>query len=357
MKYFDEIPVIRSIATLLVVCVHVSVTYINTADQDVMVDFLSYINQIARLGTPIFAVISAFLLTSSTLRRGFDLNYFINSRFTKIFIPYLIWTSVYLYYRGVVEVNLNPNIHFMDYYLYGTGNYHLYFILTVIEFYFLFPLLHKIKKGLPLLLTYAFFTVINILWLIYGDNINLSSSILNTFVTSRSFILNWISYFILGIIFAKYYQEIISITKNYKKLLLPIIGVLFISHLMFIDLNNLLTSSHPIYLMYTPFFLVLLIYLYAIIKKTNVLLKVLTLIGNYSMGIYLVHPLIKWIVFKISIFDNRESFFLAGLSYISVVSISILIIWLLMKIPNSNYIVPVPKKSKYVARNNTLSIT
>ena len=145
MKYFDEIPIIRSIATLLVVCVHVSVSYLNSDNHSISV-FSGYFNQISRLGTPIFAVISAFLLTNSSLRRGFDLNYFMRSRFTKILVPYLIWTTVYLYYRGVVEVTLNSNTNFIEYYLYGTGNYHLYFILTVIEFYILFPILQKIKK-------------------------------------------------------------------------------------------------------------------------------------------------------------------------------------------------------------------
>ncbi|RIL84503.1 acyltransferase, partial [Staphylococcus equorum] len=118
MKYFDEIPIIRAIATLLVVCVHLSVSYTNSENSQSMTVIAGYLSQIARLGTPIFAVISAFLLTNSALRRGFDLNYFIRSRFTKIFIPYLIWTTVYLYYLGVVEVTLNSDTNFLEYYLY-----------------------------------------------------------------------------------------------------------------------------------------------------------------------------------------------------------------------------------------------
>ncbi|MDW4100422.1 hypothetical protein QI050_11010 [Staphylococcus saprophyticus] len=75
-------------------------------------------------------------------------------------------------------------------------------------------------------------------------------------------------------------------------------------------------------------------------------MKTLTLIGNYSMGIYLVHPLVKWLVLKISIFDNRDSILLYGLSYIIIVGLSVLVIHLLIKIPNGNYIVPVPRKPK-----------
>lgn len=347
MKYFDEIPIIRSIATLLVLCVHVSVSYLNSDNHSISV-FSGYFNQISRLGTPIFAVISAFLLTNSSLRRGFDLNYFMRSRFTKILVPYLIWTTVYLYYLGVVEVTLNSNTNFIEYYLYGTGNYHLYFILTVIEFYILFPILQKIKKGPFLLLVYAGFTIINVLWLLYNSYLSIDIPIIGVFISSRSFILNWISYFMLGIIFAKYYEEINIAVKKYKALFLPIIAMLSISFFIFIDLDNLKTSSHPIFLFYIPFFLVFLIYFYTLIKNNNVIMKTLTQIGNYSMGIFLVHPLIKWIVFKVPIFDNRDSFFLLFLSYILIVALSVIVIGLLIKIPNGNYIVPVPKKSKIV---------
>lgn len=357
LKYFDEIPIIRAIATLLVVCVHLSVSYTNSENSQSMTVIAGYLSQIARLGTPIFAVISAFLLTNSALRRGFDLNYFIRSRFTKIFIPYLIWTTVYLYYLGVVEVTLNSDTNFLEYYLYGTGNYHLYFILTVIEFYILFPILQKIKKGIPLLLAYATLTLVNALWLLYNQHFTLDIPILGTFISSRSFILNWISYFMLGIVFAKYYEEINIMIKRYKAVCLPIITVLFISFLLFIDLDNFVTSSHPIFLLYIPFFLTLLIYFNALIKNNKLIIKTLTHIGNYSMGIYLVHPLVKWLVHKIPVFDNRDSFFLYGLSFVIIVVISIVIIGLLIKIPNGNYIVPVPKKSKIVnnSKNNLTS--
>lgn len=346
LKYFEEIPIIRSIATLFIVCVHLSVSYTNSENNHNMTILAGYLSQIGRLGTPVFAVISAFLLTHSVLKRGFDLNYFAKSRFTKIFVPYIIWTTVYLYYLGVVEVNLDSNKNFISYYLFGTGNYHLYFILTVLQFYILFPFLQKIKKGIPLLLTYLLFTFITILWQLNYEHISIDIPVIGTFITSRAFILNWISYFILGIIFAKYYEEINSLIKKYIKLFLSAIVVVFISFLLFIDLDHFVTSSHPAFLLYTPFFLIFLIYFYFLIRKNKLLMKTLTLIGNYSMGIYLVHPLVKWLVLKISIFDNRDSILLYGLSYIIIVGLSVLVIHLLIKIPNGNYIVPVPRKPK-----------
>ncbi|WP_235195171.1 hypothetical protein [Exiguobacterium oxidotolerans] len=66
MKYYEEIPIIRSIAAILVVSVHVTAG-IYYSNQVFSNEFIGYINQIARLGTPVFAVFSAFLLTSSVL--------------------------------------------------------------------------------------------------------------------------------------------------------------------------------------------------------------------------------------------------------------------------------------------------
>nr|WP_251132618.1 acyltransferase family protein [Exiguobacterium sp. s80] len=145
MKYYEEIPIIRSIAAILVVSVHVTAG-IYYSNQVFSNEFIGYINQIARLGTPVFAVVSAFLLTSSVLRRGFNFHYFFKSRFTKIFLPYIIWSSIYLIYRGSIEHSLNKDLSIVSYFVYGNANFHLYFILTVIQFYFLFPILQKLKK-------------------------------------------------------------------------------------------------------------------------------------------------------------------------------------------------------------------
>lgn len=129
MKYYQEIPIIRSIAAILVVSVHV-IAGIYYSNQNFSNDFIGYINQIARLGTPIFAVISAFLLTSSVLRRGFNLRYFIKSRFTKIFLPYIIWSSIYLIYKNSIENSLDQNLSIFSFILYFNSYTILYLIST-----------------------------------------------------------------------------------------------------------------------------------------------------------------------------------------------------------------------------------
>src|SRR5699024_12594453 len=117
MKYYGEIPIIRSFAAMLVVLVHVSANiYYNNGE--FTNELLGYINQIGRLGTPVFAVISAFLLMSSVINRGFSIKYFFKSRFTKIFIPYVIWTFVYLIFSYYYIEYINSDIPFIYYFVF-----------------------------------------------------------------------------------------------------------------------------------------------------------------------------------------------------------------------------------------------
>lgn len=352
MKYYGEIPVIRAIATMLVLCIHLTAQLYNS--NGVIVDpVLSYFNQIARLGTPIFAVISAFLLTSSTLKREFELSYFIKSRFTKILIPYILWTTLYLILRILLSNTYYPaGTPIIKYYLLGTAEIHLYFILVVIQFYVLFPFVHKLKKGAPLIIAYVIGTLINALWLSCGSGaVTLHNEMLNTFVNSKAFILNWIPFFFLGIGYAKYYKEINDIVLKYK-IYFKIIGILlFIDLIIKIDTTNLYGSTNIANIVYIPIFLALLIIFYNHVKNHTLLTQTLTVIGNYSMGIYLIHVFIIMVYRQtpyVDIVDNPSTFVA---SYIIVLCISVLVIYLISKLPFSSFIVPIPSKKAIVNKN------
>ncbi|MGO2107648.1 acyltransferase [Staphylococcus equorum] len=349
MKYYEEIPVIRAIATMLVLCIHLTAQLYNS--NGVITDpILSYFNQIARLGTPIFAVISAFLLTSSTLNRKFSLLYFIKSRFTKIFIPYILWTTLYIVLRYLfTNTYYPPGTPLIKYYILGTAEIHLYFILVVIQFYLLFPFVHKLKKGLPLIAAYIVATIINVIWLNYGrGEITFQSDLLNAFVNSKAFILNWLSFFFLGICYTKFYKEINRTILEYK-IYFKIIGmILFVDLIISIDITNLYGSSSIANIIYIPFFLALLIIFYNHVKNYKYLMKSLTVIGNYSMGIYLIHVLLIMIYRQYPYADivNNPSTFV--ISYIVILCLSVISIYLISKLPFSSYIVPIPAKKTII---------
>lgn len=297
----------------------------------------------ARLGTPIFAVISAFLLTISVINRGFSLNYFMKSRFSKIFIPYIIWTIFYLLYREYFLHNLEDDGKLINYFVYGKANFHLYFILTVIQFYFLFPFVHKFKKGWPIISVFILATIVNVVWIIIQP-ISLGGGGVERFVNDKLFILNWISFFMLGIVYAKYYNEIKELIFKYKTLLSIIIAILFIDLLISIDLENLNSSITISNIIYIPFFIVFLNYMYEHVKKNKVVLNTLTVIGNYSMGIYLVHYVAIQFVKRLPIVENIAPQSKLVSVFIAAVALSVLLVYLIGKLPYGNYIVPIPKK-------------
>lgn len=342
LKFYKEIPIIRAIAAIMIVIVHLTANSYHK-DNVFTNDWLGYLNQISRLGTPIFAIISSFLLTSSVLNRGFDLKYFVKSRFSKIFIPYIIWSTFYLIYRYFYLHNLDENVSLYTYFIRGNAQYHLYFILTVIQFYIFFPVLHRIKKGIPMIGALVLSFILN-LWWINKETIILKGNYLGEMLNNQSFILNWIFYFVLGIALSKYYNEFQEFINKYKTVLSVCIGIMFVDLIISIDINNLFTSIHSYNLIYVPLFVIFLNYIYHYIEKEPILFNTLTLIGNYSMGIYLVHVFVMYTLKRIWLFENIAETYMFVPTLLSILAVSIFIVYLISKLPYGNYIVPVPKK-------------
>src|SRR5699024_6615288 len=243
-KFYEDIPIFRAIAALFVVAVHTtaSVAY-SFSNKEFTHELLGYLNQIERLGTPVFAVISAFLLMSSVLNRGFSTKYFFKSRFVKIFIPYVIWTILYLIFRYFYLDNLNPDTSFIDYLIFGNAYHHLYFIVVVLQFYLVFPLLQYLRKGPLLIIVYVLSCLLHYYWITSG-NIDFSNALIYKFVNSRLFIFNWISFFVLGLVYVNYYEEIKSVINKYKSAFIVAIILLLLDMLFTIDTKHIYTSTN-----------------------------------------------------------------------------------------------------------------
>ncbi|MGO2040740.1 MAG: acyltransferase family protein, partial [Staphylococcus equorum] len=138
--------------------------------------------------------------------------------------------------------------------------------------------------------------------------------------------------------------EIKELIFKYKTLLSIIIAILFIDLLISIDLENLNSSITISNIIYIPFFIVFLNYMYEHVKKNKVVLNTLTVIGNYSMGIYLVHYVAIQFVKRLPILENIAPQSKLVSVFIAAVALSVLLVYLIGKLPYGNYIVPIPKK-------------
>src|SRR5699024_11959663 len=96
--------------------------------------------------------------------------------------------------------------------------------------------------------------------------------------------------------------------------------ILFLDLIIKIDTTHLYGSTNVSNIIYIPFFLALLIIFYNHLKNYTFLARSLTVIGNYSMGIYLIHVLLIIIYRQIPYVDiiNNPSTFVP--SYIVVLA-------------------------------------
>jgi probable poly-beta-1,6-N-acetyl-D-glucosamine export protein len=348
-KIYMEIHFIRAIACLLVVMVHVTAAYysINNRTFD---SFSLSLNQFARLGTPVFAVISGFLLFNSVKNKGFQLKHFFISRTTKILMPFIIWTIVYLLIRKwYLHQTLLTDWQdfFYSYLVLGDGFYHLYFMVTVLQFYILFPLLQLLRNKVIILFTFIFTCIISYFSL---SSIEWGSVIENDYlrkiVTDRSFITNWLTYFLLGAVMAYYWETVVELSYKYYKLLGILFGLVILSIGMEFTNKGILTSSRPSLIIYIPIFVLFLLSIYPKIANSFVVRNILTFIGKYSMGIYLIHPfVVTFLKAWIPVGIWKIEYLL--LIYVVTVLLSIGVARLILRIPKSQYIIPVPPiKSK-----------
>lgn len=327
-KYYEEITFIRAVACLFVLMTHVTLMY----PEDVMTVSLKVtmiLNQFARVGTPVFCLISAFLLFNSFKEKKMDHRKFTISRTKKIVVPYLVWSMVYLVAmeisgKGSFEWHRIPG-----YLLLGDSYVHLYFIVIVLQFYLLFMLTHR------------FYSKRNIGWLSIASIVVMISWYLardGHVLNHRAFILNWIGYFMMGGFMAYYYEEIQQLIKRYSKLILYYVVMGILCVMVEIDLPRLFRSDRMMNIYLVPVFVMLLIAVYPYLSIWA--RQLFEFIGNRAMGIYLVHMLVIGLLGEVisPTFWNPSMILF---NYISVVVVTLITVELLRQLPYSEYLFPV----------------
>jgi probable poly-beta-1,6-N-acetyl-D-glucosamine export protein len=342
-EHIYEIHYIRAIASLMVLLVHVSAAYFYQHGKQYN-DFTFFINQISRFGTPIFAMISGFLLFYQTRKRGFKLKKFISSRFMKIGIPFLVWSSFYfLFMYFILQVNpIQDGIDsFLINFLFGNAYYHLYFIAIVFQFYLIFPILQLFRSKLvwPFLLIFSAFAN----W--YFVKVDVSAKfegITGLILSQRAILPEWIFFFIFGGFLAYYWEPLNTFSKKFKIILsvsavfIVILAVMEYRHIGSIPSNRITNFIN------IPILTLFMVGIMDEIKRIRILDKFLKEIGTLSMAIYLIHP------FVIYIFDRiapailwKTSLFPVTFGIILLITITLT--KLIQQLPFSSYILTVPK--------------
>lgn len=296
----DETNIIRGIACLAVILVHITASPAITLNPGSIHSIVfTLLNRGAKFTTPTFVFLSGLTLFYSYGERDLKYGRFLKKRFSSTLIPYIIWSTIYFLYfylQGIYSLSLK---FFVENTLLAKMSYHLYFVLTITQFYVLFGIfLYAYRKyNSHILLSVSL--VINLLFLKYGAV---------SMGYSDRFFLNYIFFFSLGCYVAKNLSEVKQFIIKFKYYIILgyLITTLYESYLFY-----------KIYIVYTPVdvFMVLLswvvfstisifmlIYIGIVVldksPKTNNIFKT---ISKSSYYVYLSHPLIlnisdKWLI-------------------------------------------------------------
>lgn len=182
------VDLIRVTAIYFVVMIHVSGQLTNVWGKIPNSQWLiaDVYGAVARISVPLFFMISGYLL----LPRSESLRVFFTKRMTKILIPFIVWSFIYLFwYCGSHAAACTTS--FVSQLLLVRGTYyHLWFLYTLISIYFFLPILRlmfrpEIDKRILwylIVLWLVFQPVLTIARQVWNFNINISPPLATGFL-------------------------------------------------------------------------------------------------------------------------------------------------------------------------------
>lgn len=303
-----EIDLLRTITVISVVANH-SLSYTNfLITNTVGVQLVNLISHALHYNREAFMFITGFVLTFVYNNRPFSVKSFWLKRFSLVFIPYVLWSIIYVMINNHVQTfNEYLKLSLWNI-LTGEASFQLYYILLSLQFYAIFPLfLRFIKKvaNHPWH-TLAISFILQIL-LLYFDFYYLQTGSFSQLPAVKQFVhyqdrifLMYEFFFILGGFAAVYMNTIQTFFAKYGRYVL----FLFIATLglyvlyYYTQLNQFRLSTglatsvlQPSVAIYSTVALIFFFYIAFIWAKSRKGFGLIKIISDTSFGIYFVHVL------------------------------------------------------------------
>lgn len=319
--HIPEIDILRTIAILAVIMIHATGFMLSKLDKG-SATYLpySFLQNLSAFAVPVFLFVSGFVLFYSYLDKPITsrmLGTFYRKRILTAVVPYAAFSVIYY----VVRHQKDPNLltlgtlrHFGYLLLTGQAYTHLYYMIVIIQFYLLFPLLlvamKKIGSPLAVLLGSA-----AVQWAYYFVNrevIVKLTSIPEVFHQTGDFFTSYLAYFMFGAYLAAHgdkFMAFVKFEKPFRSGLRRAIPWIFIAAVwlatgIYYAYINYMGAAHKIWATSQTFQSVWFVYNLAsgvVLFRLAVWLyhrlrsgwrQAIVLIGQCSFGIYLVHPLV-----------------------------------------------------------------
>ncbi|GMK40468.1 acyltransferase 3 [Paenibacillus sp. CCS19] len=309
-----EIPLVRAIAIVGVLCVHSTSNATVEMTNSGIYWLYNFINIMAKFGTPTFIFLSSFVLFYNYIDRPIGagmLKSFYRKRAVGILIPYLLFSIVYaiathvLYYP---DQPLGDALHsFATNVLTGKAYTHLYFVFINVQFYILFPLTLWLFQKRPQLIKWALPIGLAVQW---------GFVLLNKYglqiANKGSWAPSYFSYYMLGALIGIQYPRIKQrLTSSSSRQAGPIpllacvalfgawlatglahVWIWYETRLNVALYNSLLYEA--LWNAYTIISAILLLVMAVFIARhgSRWVVRILNRLGALSFGIYLLHPML-----------------------------------------------------------------
>ncbi|MGA8944271.1 MAG: acyltransferase [Thermoactinomyces sp.] len=339
-KRIEEADYIKGIAILGVVFIHVTAFCLRSFDSLTDGGLFFVINQLGRSSVPVFFMLSGlFLFYRYYDHKPFPVKSFYKKRTVYIIVPYLVWSAIYLLYGNLIHPETAPQTAGQIWEAIFTGGsyYHLYFLIVMVQFYLLLPvLIWAFRKfgGLTVVSVALLVTVVaqSMTWWEVTQNFSWLESYTKNAMCYFSV---WLFYFCLGGWIGQRGDRIWQIMH---KIPFPAAGLLFLTSVI-VMLFESMARKHTGFFNYSVIFysVTSLLLWFQVMGKWKA--SWLYTLGRFSFGLYLIHPMLLNLLSTISPrYFPAGSWIEFGFMFIVVTLLSLALAMLIRKLPYSHLI-------------------
>ncbi|MCS7463623.1 acyltransferase [Paenibacillus doosanensis] len=293
-----ELDIVRAIAILAVLIIH------NSSEATVEIPVGSgsqalylAVNKLSNFAVPVFIFISGLVL----FYRYFDdwsgkkaVTFYLK-RVKQVLFPYLIWSAFYYVYNQWIYAPANLHFdwaEFGDLLPWADASYHLYFMVIIVQFYLLFPLMVWLSRA------FAWFgRSLFLIGILVQAGGYLYSHWIEPLPHSASLCVTYFSLFALGGYLGMRYEAFIGWINKHIVWVLPLsvllgcsyAGMFLLAELKGVQFGGL--AYMLVFNVYPMFASMSFIWIgRLLLKYLPALSKMLLSLGAVSFGIYLMHP-------------------------------------------------------------------
>lgn len=169
-KYVFSADLIRALAIIAVVIIHIFTEYVNNPHIFLTPKWwvINLIDSVVRIAVPLFVMLSGYLILNN--EKSYRLKTFLQKRVTKIGIPVLAWPFLYYLWNLFTHHTMFSLPELINDFISLNIYYHLYYLYLIAGLYLITPLLKPFllhasqgRKLYALVLTFSFAIVITFL--------------------------------------------------------------------------------------------------------------------------------------------------------------------------------------------------